>query len=249
MNIMLKIDKETKENRNEKYNDWARKYPAYICLAIPIVLGVAMGINNYMTTRVWSNAFTYLLSVSTICTALFFLLRFTLRDISKFYPGKILFCDRLKPTTRILYSTDETYTEEYKVDIRKKIQVKKNIDLQKYKPKTYQNKRYVKRVDEAVVWLLDVTRFDDILFEHNCIYGFWRNLTGALFVDALFVFGLAAINKWLHALPFGSTLVWIGIAVTFLSVLTTIVAYKNGRLFAKKMYDVFMNLNDDNNNY
>ena len=121
--------------------------------------------------------------------------------------------------------------------------------MQKYKLKTFKNKKYVKRVDEAVTWLLDVTRFDDILFEYNCIYGFWRNLTGALLVDALLIFGIAAVNKWWYALPFGHILVWIGIAVILLLVITTLISYNNGYIFAKKVYDVFMNLDDDKNNY
>lgn len=246
---MKQIDKDTKEKRNVQYNDWARKRPAYICLAIAIVLGVAMGIDDYLTTKVWSRTLVYLLSISAVSTALFFLLRFTIRDISKIYPGMVLFSDRMKPTARILYSTDKTYTEEQKTEIRKKIKGKKNIDLQKYKPKTFQNKKYVKRVDEAVAWLLDVTRFDDILFEYNCIYGFRRNLTGAFLIDALLIIGLAVINKWLYALPFGSLLFWLGIAVFLLSVVTTFAAYCNGRAFAKKVYDVFMNLDNDNKNY
>lgn len=246
---MRQIDKDVKEKRNKQYNDWARKKPAYIFLAIPILIGIAMGVNDYMETKMWGKAFVFLLSISTISAALFFLLRFILRDISKFYPGKILFCDRLKPTIRILYNTDDTYSEEQKKEIRKKIMAKKKIDLQKYKLKTYQNKEYVKRVNEAVAWLLDVTRFDDILFEYNCVFGFWRNLTGALLVDAVLILGLAAVNKWWYALPFGPVLVWIGIAVILLSVVTTLIAYSNGCVFAKKVYDVFLNLDDDKNNY
>ena len=246
---MRQIDNDIKEKRNKKYNDWARAYPAYIFLAIPVVLGISMGINDYIETKLWGKAFIYLISISTISAALSFLLRLTIRDISKLYPGKILFCDRLKPTTKLLYSNDSTYTEEQKNEIRKKIKSKKNIDLQKYKLKTFRNKKYVKRVDEAVAWLLDITRFDNILFEYNCIYGFWRNLTGALLVDALFIFGLAAVNKWFYILPFGSSLVWIGLTVLLLTILTTIVAYSNGHVFVKKVYDVFMNLNEDKNNH
>lgn len=246
---MIQIDNETKAKRNEEYNKKARKYPAYLSLVIPIVLGVAMGVEDMTASNVWAKGLTYLISISTISAALLFLLRFTLRDISKFYPGKILFCDSLKPTTRLLYNTDSTFSEEKKSEIRKKIESKKNIDLQKFKNKTCKNKKYVKRVDEAVDWLLDVTRFDDILFEYNCLYGFWRNLTAALFVDAILMFGLAAVNKWLYPLPFGTALHWIGVLVLLLTVITTIVAYSNGRTFAKKVYDVFMNLDDAEGNY
>ena len=47
---MIQIDKDSKEKRNKKYNDWARTRPDYIFLVIPIVLGVTMGINDYITT-------------------------------------------------------------------------------------------------------------------------------------------------------------------------------------------------------
>jgi len=242
---MIQIDKETKEKRNAEYNTKARKYPAYLSLAIPIMLGVAMGVQDIAGAGMWTKGLTYLLSISAISAALLFLLRFSLRSIAKFYPERILFSDRLKPTTRILFSNDDTCTEEQKSDIRKKIVAKKKIDLQKYKPKTYKNKKYVKRVDEAVRWLLDVTRFDEILFEHNCVFGFWRNLTAALLVDTILVFILAGINKWYYALPLGEYLVGIGILVLLLTILMTWVAYCNGKTFAKRMYDVFMNMDDN----
>lgn len=244
---MIQIDKETKEKRNAEYNLKARKYPAYLSLAIPIMLGVAMGVKDMVGAGMWIKVLTYLMSISAISAALLFLLRFSLRSIAKFYPERILFCDRLKPTTRILYSSDNTYTEEQKADIRKKILAKKKIDLQKYKPKTYKNKKYVKRIDEAVKWLLDVTRFDEILFEHNYMFGFWRNLTAALLVDTILIFVLAFINKWYYSLPLGEYLMGMGIFVLLLAMLVTWVAYCNGKTFAKRMYDVFMNMYDDDN--
>lgn len=244
---MEQIDKETKEKRNAEYNLKARKYPAYLSLAIPIMLGIAMGVKDMVGVGMWIKVLTYLMSISAISAALLFLLRFSLRSIAKFYPERIIFCDRLKPTTRILYSNDNTYTEEQKTDIRKKILATKKIDLQKYKPKTYKNKKYVKRIDEAVGWLLDVTRFDEILFEHNYMFGFWRNLTAALLVDAILILLLAVINKWYYSLPLGEYFVGIGILVLLLAMLVTWVAYCNGKTFAKRMYDVFMNMDDDDN--
>ena len=242
---MIKIDEKTKEKRNAEYNTKARKYPAYLSLAIPIMLGVAMGVKDMAGVGMWIKALTYLLSISAIGAALLFLLRFFLQFIAKFYPERILFWDRLKSTTCILYNNDNTYTEEQKADIRKKIMAHKKIDLGKFKPKTYKNKKYVKRIDEAVAWLLDVTRFDEILFEQNCLFGFWRNLTAALLVDAILVFVLAAINKWYYTLPLGEDLVTIGVIVLLFTILVTWVAYCNGKIFAKKMYDVFMNMDDD----
>ena len=246
---MKQIDSETKVKRNKQYNDWARKRPAYICMAIPVVLGLAMGVDDLVTTKAWMKAVVYVLSISAIGTALFFLFRFAIRDISKIYPGLILFSNRLKPSTKMLYSTDDTFSEDNKKEIRRKIKSKKNIDLQSFRDKTYKNKKYVKRVDEAIAWLLEVTRFDDILFEYNCVYGFYRNLTAALIVDAILLFVLAAINKWVRELPLGESFLWIGVAVAVITIITTLLAYSNGKIFAKKMYNVFLSLDDDKNNY
>lgn len=246
---MIQLDSQTKDKRNKRYDNIARKRPAYISLIVPIVLGLTLGVDDYLVSKDWGNAIIYIISISAISASLFFFLRLFLRDISKLYPEKILFSKRIKPTTRLLYSNDVNFSDEKKLEIRKKIKLKKCVDLQQIRNKTHENDKYVKQVDEVVDWLLDVTRFDDILFDYNCIYGFYRNLTAAVFVDALLVFVLAAINKWWTAIPFGSVYLWLAIVLVFISVLIMYLAYSNGLIFAKKMYNVFLGLNDDINNY
>lgn len=246
---MKQIDNMTKVKRCKVYYSKARKKPAYIFLIVPIFVGLAMGFDEFLETKMWGKALVYVLSLGAISSALFFLLRLVLRDISLLYPGKILFCDRLKPTTAMLYADDGEFSEENKTAIRKKIKSKKGIDLQSIKHKTYKNKKYVKRVDEAVNWLLDVTRFDDILFDYNCIYGFYRNLAAAIFMDGIVLFALAAINRWGMPLPLGRFFLWGGIICVVVSFITTWFAYTNGRRYAKRLYNVFLNLDDDKNNY
>ena len=246
---MKQIDKETKEKRSKVYYSKARIKPAYIFLVIPLFAGLAMGVDEFLETKMWGKALVYVLSLSAISSALFFLLRLVLRDISLVYPGKILFCDRLKPTTAMLYASDNEFSEDYKASIRRKIKAKKGIDLQSIKNKTYKNKKYVKRVDEAVSWLLDVTRFDDILFDYNCIYGFYRNLTAALLLDGIVLFALAAVHRWGTPLPLGSIIFCAGFSCIVISLCTTWSAYTNGRRYAKRLYNVFMNLDEDINNY
>lgn len=43
-------------------------------------------------------------------------------------------------------------------------------------------------------------------------------------------------------------MVGIGILILLLVMLVTWVAYCNGKTFAKRMYDVFLNMNDNDNN-
>ena len=88
---MRQVDKETKEKRNKVYYSKARIKPAYIFLVVPIFVGLAMGIDEFLETEMWGKALVYVLSLGTISSALFFLLRLVLRDISLVYPGKILF--------------------------------------------------------------------------------------------------------------------------------------------------------------
>ena len=92
---MRQIDKETKEKRSKVYYSKARIKPTYIFLVVPIFVGLAMGIDEFLETKMWGKALVYVLSLGTISSALFFLLRLVLRDISLVYPGKILFCNRL----------------------------------------------------------------------------------------------------------------------------------------------------------
>ena len=88
---MKQIDKETKEKRSKVYYSKARIKPAYIFLIVPIFVGLAMGFNEFLETQMWGKALVYVLSLGAISSALFFLLRLVLRDISLVYPGNILF--------------------------------------------------------------------------------------------------------------------------------------------------------------
>lgn len=246
---MIQIDKEIKIKRGKIYRKKARIMPTLIFLAIPIFVGAAMRIEELLKTWKWGEALFYAFSLGGIGSAFFLFLRLVIRDLSFIYPGKVLFCNRLKPTKAMLYADDNEFSEDNKIAIRKKIKCKRGIDLQSIKNKTYKNKKYAKRVDEAVNWLLDVTRFDDILFDYNCIYGFYRNLTTAMLLDGIFLFALAVINIWGIPLPLGCFFLWGGIICVVISLITTWLAYINGRRYAKRLYNVFLSLNEDINNY
>lgn len=246
---MIKIDSQTKIQRNKQYNDWSRKKPAYISLAIIIAIVLFCGLPDIEIIKGISKVWSYLISLAVVSSSLFFFYRFLLTDISRLYPGMLLFSKWLKPTTRLLYSTYGFYTEEQKKNIRKKIKDKGHIDLETFKNKTSRNRNYVKRVDEAVLWLLDVTRFDNILFEYNCLYGFYRNLTAGVLVDALLLSFMAIVNNKWYTLPHGSFYYGMGIALLIVTTVLTALSYMRGMIFAKKMYSVFLNLDDNKDNY
>lgn len=100
----------------------------------------------------------------------------------------------------------------------------------------------IKLAWRKIVWL-------HILFDYNCIYGFYHNLIAAIFMDGIVLFALAAINNWGLSLPLGRFFLWGGITCVIVSFITTWFAYTNGRRYAKRLYNVFLNLDDDKNNY
>lgn len=71
---MKQIDKEIKEKRSKVYYSKARIKPAYIFLVVPIFVGLAMGIDEFIETKMWGKALVYVLSLGTISSALFFLI-------------------------------------------------------------------------------------------------------------------------------------------------------------------------------
>lgn len=59
---MRHIEDNIKEKRNKQYNKWARKYPSYISLILPIILGILIGVDDYMESKVWGRAIIYIMS-------------------------------------------------------------------------------------------------------------------------------------------------------------------------------------------
>ena len=58
---MKQIDKETKEKRSKVYYSKARIKPAYIFLIVPIFVGLAMGFNEFLETKMWGKALVYVI--------------------------------------------------------------------------------------------------------------------------------------------------------------------------------------------
>ena len=70
---MKQIDNETKEKRSKVYYSKARIKPANIFLIVPIFVGLAMGIDEFLETKMCGKALVYVLSLGAISSALFFL--------------------------------------------------------------------------------------------------------------------------------------------------------------------------------
>lgn len=238
---MERISDDLMQIRDKKYNDWARFRPAYISLVVPCVYcllyfnlyGDKLSDLKYIITT--------LLGMSSIIGAMFFLYVFLIRDFSKIFPGMILFARTLKPTTRILLSGDTTFTEETKNKIREKILTRYNINLAAVTDKSGKDKNYTSLIEDAVGRMLSDTRFDNILFEYNCIYGFYRNLTAGTFLNVIMLL-VAIVFSYVDTIPYASTFMPVLITLLLFDIVVMYFAYNSGGTYAKQMYNVFRGL-------
>lgn len=240
---MENISDELAVIRDKKYNDWARYRPAYISLVIPCLFGLTY-FNLYgEELSDLKYIIMTLLGMTSITSAVFFLYVFLIRDVSKIFPGKLLFSRTLKPSTKMLLSGDKTFSEVTKNSIREKINTLYMIDLNSVADKSGNDKNYTKLIDEAVGRMRSDTRFDNILFEYNCIYGFYRNLSAGILLNIIMLV-VAFMFSFFMTIPYASTFLPLLIALLILDVIITYFAYSSGETYAKQMYNVFRGLGD-----
>ena len=240
---MEKISDDMVVIRDKKYNDWARNRPAYISLVVPCIYAL-LYFNLYgEELSDLKYIITTLLGMSSIVGAVFFLYVFLIRDVSKIFPGKVLFARTLKPTTKLLLSGDDTFTDETKNVIREKINKRYSIDLNSFSDKSGKDENYTKLIDEAVGRMRSDTRFDNILFEYNCIYGFYRNLSAGVLLNVVML-TIAFVFSFFVTIPYANTFMPLLIALLLFAVVLIYFAYTSGVTYAKQMYDVFRGIEE-----
>lgn len=240
------------EKRDKKYNLWARKYPAFVSLVFPLLgiiyvfFGGVEGIDGIK--KVYSDIEVVLkvfLVFGSIIPALFFLYIFSVREIAITLIPRVMNWLFEINTNKLLLSTDNTFSEERKQIIKQKIQQKYQIQIpdteKKYKLPFRRDREYRKKVNEAVTLIREDTRPDPILFEHNCIYGFYRNLAGGLLLDLIIVTILLFVNQ-----RYGSNheelLNWFAYIIAAIFVMSLVFDRTSGKRYATRLYIVFLKI-------
>lgn len=222
------------EKRDKKYNRWARQYPACICMSFWLVIFLYYLITtDEIEMDNVKYIFNTILSLGSIVPSLFFLYMFVIRDISKWLED-VIYALLGKPTTNLLTLEDSTFSKERQRNIRQKIATEYNYEFNETGNYSKTDKAYCKRIDEAVQNIREMTRDSNILFEFNCIYGFYRNLSGGLLLNLLFMI-IALLFPIERNLFLG--LIFINLSIFILSLFFTI---SNGKRYAKRLYIVFL---------
>ena len=100
---------------------------------------------------------------------------------------------------------------------------------------------YRQIVNEAVTLIREDTRHDPILFEYNCIYGFYRNLAGGMLLNIIILVLLyfcSDSRAYIELLKWGFYIMLSVLCLSLLFVRTS------GKRYAMRLFVVFLTIKD-----
>lgn len=238
------------EKRDKKYNLWARKYPAFVSLVFPL-LGVIYvffggikdinGLNEeYSDIEV---VLKVLLVFGSIIPALFFFYIFSIREVAMSIIPPVMNKLFEINTTKLLLGKDKTFSADRKSKIKKKVKEKYDISIPEaekvFKCSLKRDTDYRQKVNEAVTLIREDTRHDSILFEYNCIYGFYRNLAGGMLLNIIM---LAVLYFFCDSEAYIDILRWGGYVMLSLLGISLLFVRTSGKRYATRLYVVFLKI-------
>ena len=228
------------EHRDAKYNNWARRNPAVVSIVFPLLIAVYF-FQEY-TAELSSVRYIVgvILSFGAIVPALLFFFQSSIREISVLLVEAPLFFFLGRPAANLMKKKNHVLSAQRKERILKK--AKENGIEAIYpdgdKPKGCFDRRKVAR--EAVEKIRETCRENPVVFEFNCTYGFFRNLSGGLVVDLLICLALSILNS---SYTLGMETI-ISVSTKFLCVLLLfclICTYISAIRYAKRVYVLYDN--------
>ncbi len=186
------------EKRDKKYNQWARYYPAIVNLIFPLIVivyaffdKIHVSGNLTLTVSRIELITKIILVFGSVIPALFFFYVFFIRELSMHVVERFLDAFLGKETVNMLSDENHTFSEDRKKAIKDKIKSDFEIEIPAEGNKRWlfpKKTAFRIKVDEAFDRIRENTRQSAILFEYNCVYGFFRNLSGGLFFNLFTLF-------------------------------------------------------------
>ena len=226
------------EHRDAKYNNWARRNPAVVSIVFPLLIAVYF-FQKYTTEL---SSVRYIvgvgLSFGAIVPALLFFFQSSIREISVLLVEAPLFFILGRPAANLMKKKNGAFSDQRKERILKK--AKENgidaIYTDGDNPKGRLNRRKVAK--EAFEKIRETCREDPVVFEFNCTYGFFRNLSGGLVVDLLICLTLSILNSN-YSLSMDKVVsvsaIFLGVLLVFCIICTYISAIR----YAKRVYVLY----------
>lgn len=238
------------EKRDKKYNLWARKYPAFVSLVFPLLGVIYVFFGGVKDIKGLDEAYSdievilkVLLVFGSIIPALFFFYIFTIREVAMSIIPRLMNKFFEINTTKLLLGKDKTFSADRKKKIKDKVKEKYDISIPEtekvYKRSLKRDYDYRQKVNEAVTLIREDTRHDSILFECNCIYGFYRNLAGGMLLNLIMLLGFYFFSDsgtYNELLKCGGYVMLSVLGLSLLFVRTS------GKRYATRLYVVFLTI-------
>lgn len=228
------------ELRDRKYNDWARRNPAIVSIVFPLL--VVLYFFQEYTAELSSVRYIVgiILSFGSIIPALFFFYQSSIREISVLMVELPSFFIFGRPAANLMKKKNSILSAQRKERILAKAKAAgiEVIYTDEDNSKGFLERRKIAR--EAFEKIREICREDPIVFEFNCTYGFFRNLSGGLIVDLLICGGLAYYNckNALNLDQMISTCAFIIATLLFFCLICT---YFSAVRYAKRVYVLYDN--------
>lgn len=221
----------------------ARLFPT-ILTAIPLLLLV-----NYLLSSYYYESFKKILDILPILaslglsTAFIFLSVQVNRIISKEIIQRFYFKEEVKmPTTNHLLWNDIFFDKTIKTTIRAKIQTLYAIVLMNEQEEQADELKSRNQIIIAVSQIRNSLRGNDLLFQHNIEYGFFRNLMGGSLlavVCSILIVIFAYLKNEIVLINAGIILLFIYLIPIILSKL---IIKRFGHYYSKVLYEQFLTL-------
>ena len=236
---------------DRQYNRIARDQSAYISLVFPLVyLIMYFKENNLLGNQedTVTYIFNCIISLALFLPALFFLYKQIIRGLSEMVTENFIFHIG-NPKYIPFRNNCMSLSKKVKEALAKKLQIKFNIDINNDLINTRHLRckdEFKSSIDQAIIQMrgIDEMGKDHIVFEYNCVYGFFRNLVGGMTLNIVIYyisnfFGVLAtsslIKDYCHVALTG---IW------FLFVLSLVFAWCWRIKFYKRMVTRFITLKE-----
>lgn len=228
------------ENRDKKYNDWARRNPAIVSIVFPLLAAVYF----FQEYTAELDEVRYIvggvLSFGAIIPALLFFYQSSIREISVLLVETPLFFLFGRPAANLMKKKGKILSQQRKERIINKAKAA-NIEViytDGNTPNGYFARRKAAR--EAFEKIRETCRENPVVFDFNCTYGFFRNLSGGLIVDLLICLGFCVLNRRQNLGIENMITVSTWVIVTLL-LFCLICTYYAAVRYAKRVYVIYDN--------
>ncbi len=183
------------------YNRIARDQSAYISLLFPLIYAIIY-LNDTNSLGTYDHVIIYifnsLVSLVLFLPALFFLYKQIIRGVSEIITEEFLF--RLANPKYVPFRNNcLSISKNSKRKLGQLLKEKLKIDIQHFLEsanRKRKNEFFKTGIKEAIIHIREIQNIskDNIVFEYNCIYGFFRNLVGGMAINLLIYYACMWCN-------------------------------------------------------